>query len=246
MMSQPHNARIALYGGTFDPVHDGHLGVARRLSQLFALDEVLFIPAHVAPHKRRHAAPATPLHRYAMLALATQDEPRFRISTVELDEPEKPYTVETISRLREKSDAHFLFVMGADSWEEITTWREWEQLLSLISHVVVTRPGYELQAGHVPAAVRERIVDLRGLTDAEITLAAEVTGEPTIYLTDAVRMDISSTQIRRAAQQLDEDEHARGNIQVPPPVAEYINKYRLYREAHETERNDTGRERAHP
>jgi nicotinate-nucleotide adenylyltransferase len=52
--------------------------------------------------------------------------------------------------------------MGADSWEEITTWREWEQLLSLISHVVVTRPGYELQAGHVPAAVRERIVDLRG------------------------------------------------------------------------------------
>ena len=94
------------------------------------------------------------------------------------------------------------------------------------------------------AAMREavRLASRVATTDANVL----VTGEPTIYLTDAVRMDISSTQIRRAAQQLDDGEHARGNIQVPPPVAEYINKYRLYREAHETERNDTGRESAHP
>ncbi|MGI9106638.1 MAG: nicotinate-nucleotide adenylyltransferase [Pyrinomonadaceae bacterium] len=244
-MSQQRNARIALYGGTFDPVHDGHLGVARELSQLFALDEVLFIPAHVAPHKRRSVPPATPFHRYAMLALATQNESRFRILTVELDEPKKPYTVETISRLQEKSDAHFLFVMGADSWEEITTWREWERLLSMISHVVVTRPGYELSAEHVPATVRERIVDLRGATGAAAAGAVEMTGKQKIYLTDAVKIDVSSTQIRRAAQKFDGDEHTWGRMLVPPPVAEYITKYRLYREAHETERNDAGRERAH-
>src|SRR4028119_1977450 len=93
------NTRIALYGGTFDPVHNAHLAVACELLKLFALDEVLFIPAHVAPHKRRSVPPASPWHRYAMLALATQSEARFCVSTVELDEPERPYTVDTIARL---------------------------------------------------------------------------------------------------------------------------------------------------
>src|SRR5215210_2263061 len=91
--------RIALYGGSFDPVHDGHLAVAHALTGLFGLDEVLFIPAHVAPHKRA-VPPTPPWHRHAMLALATQGEPRFRVSTVELDAPERPYTVETLARLR--------------------------------------------------------------------------------------------------------------------------------------------------
>src|SRR5256886_4239493 len=85
--------RIALYGGTFDPVHVGHMAVARSLLSLFALDEVLFIPAYVAPHKReRRVSPA--LDRYAMLALATQGEARFRVSAVEMEAPERPYTVD--------------------------------------------------------------------------------------------------------------------------------------------------------
>jgi nicotinate-nucleotide adenylyltransferase len=158
MTSQPHNARIALYGGTFDPVHDGHLGVARRLSQLFALDEVLFIPAHVAPHKRRHAAPATPLHRYAMLALATQSE---RASASRRSNSTSRKSRTRWRRLRASrgdAGARFLFVMGADSWEEITTWREWERLLSIVAHVVVTRPGYELRRARHGGGAR-RIVD---------------------------------------------------------------------------------------
>ncbi|MDX6268999.1 MAG: nicotinate-nucleotide adenylyltransferase [Acidobacteriota bacterium] len=238
------NARIALYGGTFDPVHDGHVAVARELLKLFALDEVLFIPAHVAPHKRRNVPPASPLHRYAMLALATQGEPRFRVSTVELDAPEKPYTVETIARLKAATpDARFLFVMGADSWEEITTWREWERLLSLVSHVVVTRPGYELSTGHITAEARGRIVDLRQPDAPGDVGAIEVTGEPKIYFTDAVKMEIASSDIRRAVREAGEGQ--AGSIRVPQPVAEYIKKYRLYREAHETERHDAGRGRAH-
>ncbi|HYP02676.1 MAG TPA: nicotinate-nucleotide adenylyltransferase [Pyrinomonadaceae bacterium] len=237
---------VALYGGSFDPVHDGHIAVARELLKLFALDEVLFIPAHVAPHKRRHAAaPASPLHRYAMLALATQGEPRFRVSTVELDEPEKPYTVETVSRLKSDSPAaRFLFVMGADSWEEITTWREWERLLSLVAHVVVTRPGYELSTEHVSPEARERIVDLRaGASPGEGAL--ELAGAPKIYFTDAVKLDIASSNIRRAVQAGGAGGEPEGSIKVPQPVAEYIKKYRLYREAHETERHDAGRESAH-
>jgi len=239
------DARIALYGGTFDPVHDGHVAVARELLKLFALDEVLFIPAHVAPHKRRRVPPASPVHRYAMLALATQGEARFRISTVELDEPENPYTVDTVARLTEATPgARFLFVMGADSWEEITTWREWERLLSLVSHVVVTRPGYELPTGHVTEEARGRIVDLRGSAPgARGERAIDVTGESKIYFTDAVNVEIASSDIRRAVREAGEG--SEGSIRVPQPVAEYIKKYRLYREAHETERHDAGRKRAH-
>jgi nicotinate-nucleotide adenylyltransferase len=244
-MNWPRHSRIALYGGTFDPVHDGHLAVARELLKLFSLDEVLFIPAHVAPHKR-NVPPVSPYHRHAMLALATQDETRFRISTIELDEPRKPYTIETILRLRDALGGQLLFVMGADSWEEITTWREWERVLAMVATAVVTRPGYELHTEHVTDAVRERIVDLRrGELSEEDVRAAEMSGEPRIYFTDAVKLDISSSNIRRAVRAAGADEKLDEVIQVPQPVAEYINKYRLYREAHETERNDAGRGHAH-
>jgi nicotinate-nucleotide adenylyltransferase len=244
-MNWPRNSRIALYGGTFDPVHDGHLAVAGELLKLFSLDEVLFIPAHIAPHKRS-VPPSSSFHRYAMLALATGDEPRFRVSTVELDEPRKPYTIETVLRLRDTLGGQLVFVMGADSWDEITTWREWERLLALVATVVVTRPGYELFTGHVSEAVRERIVDLRrGEVSEQEVRAAEMSGEPRIYFTDVVNLDIASSHIRRAVSTAGADERLEKIIQVPQPVAEYIDKYRLYREAHETERNDAGRERAH-
>src|SRR5438105_9613819 len=122
--------RIALYGGTFDPVHLGHVEVARRVAELFEIDELLFVPAQVAPHKtQRDVTPA--LHRFAMLALATQDEPRLQLSTFELDAPGRGYTVDTLAHFNEQlSDpADLFFIMGADSWSEITSWREWERLL---------------------------------------------------------------------------------------------------------------------
>src|SRR4051794_36772005 len=153
--------RIALYGGTFDPVHAGHLEVARRVSKLFEIEKVLFVPAQMAPHKI--GRPVTePIHRYAMLALATQDDQRLMISTFELDAPDRRYTVETIEHFqRELNDStELFFIMGGDSWSEITTWREWERLLAMTNHIVLTRPGYELATSHV-GAISERIVDLR-------------------------------------------------------------------------------------
>jgi nicotinate-nucleotide adenylyltransferase len=221
--------RIALYGGTFDPVHLGHLAVAHGLSKIFALDEVLFIPAYVAPHKRKEGV--TPaLHRYAMLALATQHEERFRISTIELDAPEKPYTFETLLRIEEKlgSQAQLFFVMGADSWMEIATWREWERVLALSNHIVVSRPGYELSREHVTPAVRHRIVDLRGKGSEEAAQKVEISEGLKIYFTDAVNMDISATAVRRAAR---EGREADWIESVSPSVAEYIRKYGLYKEA---------------
>jgi nicotinate-nucleotide adenylyltransferase len=221
--------RIALYGGTFDPVHLGHLAVAHGLSKIFTLDEVLFIPAYVAPHKRKEGV--TPaLHRYAMLALSTQHEERFRISTIELDAPEKPYTFETLQVMQEKlgSEAQLFFVMGADSWMEIATWREWERVLELSNHIVVSRPHYELSAEHVTPAVREKIIDLRGLNVAEAAKKIEISGGLKIYITDAVNMDISATAIRRAAREGLEADWVKS---VSPSVAEYIRKYGLYKVA---------------
>jgi len=155
-------SRIALYGGTFDPVHLGHVEVARRVLQLFEIEKVLFIPAQMAPHKV--GRPVTePIHRYAMLALATQDDPRLLISTFELEAPDRRYTVDTVERFQQVlgDSTELFFIMGADSWSEITTWREWERLLSMTNHIVVTRPGYDPAATHV-GAIGERIVDLRG------------------------------------------------------------------------------------
>ncbi|HEX5709454.1 MAG TPA: nicotinate-nucleotide adenylyltransferase [Pyrinomonadaceae bacterium] len=231
---------VALYGGSFDPVHEGHLSVARKLSELFALDEVLFIPAHVAPHKRGRRVTAA-LHRHAMLALATQTEPRFRVSTVELDAPERPYTVETLARFVETRGraARLFFVMGADSWAEIKTWREWERVLSLTDHIVVTRPGYELTTAHVTDEVRARVVDVRG-ADAE-RVGRELEGEGAkIFLSDAVELDISATGIRR----LVEESGAGAQLArlVPAAVADYIRKYELYRGVHERELTDDGDE----
>jgi nicotinate-nucleotide adenylyltransferase len=221
--------RIALYGGTFDPVHIGHIAVAHGLSKLFALDEVLFIPAALAPHKR--VSKVTPaFHRYAMLALATQDEPLMRISTIELDAPERPYTFETLAQMQETfgSEAQLFFVMGADSWMEITTWREWERVLTSSNHIVVARPGYEWDALHVTPAIRERIVDLRGANAERMALEIQESGLVKIYITDAVNMDVSATAIRRAVREGLDNDWLR---LVTTSVADYIRKYGLYREA---------------
>lgn len=230
--------RIAIYGGTFDPVHVGHEAVARNLTELFALAEVVFVPAFVAPHKRdRKVSPA--LDRYAMLALATQDERRFRVSTAEITKPERPYTVETLTNFCETlgQTARLFFVMGADSWEEITTWREWERVLGLTDQLVVTRPGYELPVEHVTDAVRERIVDLRGFARAQVEDELKRGGGPRVYLTDAANVRLSATDVRSAV--------ARGEWEtlgtlVAPPVADYIRKYGLYRETDGTEFSDAG------
>jgi nicotinate-nucleotide adenylyltransferase len=164
-----------------------------------------------------------------MLALATQDESRLRVSTLELEAPERPYTVETLARLKEEHglSARLFFVMGADSWTEIKTWREWERVLQLTNHIVMARPGYKLESGHVPQEIRERIVDLRGAASDDILRAVQESEGERIYVTDAVEMDISATQVRKLVRQaVNEDWKAL----VPQPVAEFIEKYRLYRD----------------
>ena len=137
--------RIGAYGGTFDPLHNGHLEVARAVARNFALDELLIIPAHRPPHKNSRSI-SDAYHRYAMAVLATLDEPRMKVSTIEIEAPERPYTFETIERLRDVygSQASLFFVMGADSFEELNTWREPERILANANLIVAARPGYDV------------------------------------------------------------------------------------------------------
>jgi nicotinate-nucleotide adenylyltransferase len=221
--------RIALYGGTFDPVHTGHVEVAHGVLQLFEIEKVLFIPAQMAPHKV--GRPVTePIHRYAMLALATKDDPHLSISTFELDAPDRRYTVDTVERFQQVlgDSTELFFMMGADSWSEITTWREWERLLSMTNHIVVTRPGYDPAATHV-GAIGERIMDLRGGK----TPPRNSVGKK-IFFTDVVMNDISATNIRRLAS---EGRFAELTGLVPGPVLKYIKKYGIYRELNEAKLN---------
>jgi nicotinate-nucleotide adenylyltransferase len=214
--------RIAIYGGTFDPVHNGHIEVAQKIVELFDIDKVLFMPALVAPHKTERRV-SSAFHRHAMLALTTNDDSKICVSTFELERPERQFTVETLRYFRSEygQDADLFFVMGADSWSEITTWREWQQLPELANLIVVTRPGYNTRLEHTHEELAARVVDLR---DAQDRRSDNVPGTK-IYLTDAVMRDVSATEIRSAAASGD----PKLDQLVPRAVAQYIRKYGLYR-----------------
>ena len=229
--------RIAFYGGSFDPVHDGHLTIGRKLSEIFELDEFVFIPAFHAPHKK-DKKPTSAFHRFAMLALTTSDEPQIKISKLEIEAPERPFTIETLTRLKnDLTDAKIFFVMGADSWQDITTWREWEKVLTLVNIIVVTRPDYEIVFSHLTKEIRERIVDLRENFNAptpsgenarkeneEQARRLSPQTEDRIYITDAVQIDVSATEIRRKIREGADDWQEF----LPPEVIKYIEKYGLY------------------
>jgi len=216
--------RLAFYGGSFDPVHRGHVAVAAALLERFELDGFTFIPAFHAPHKLR-SQPTSAYDRYSMLCLATQNEPKLFVSRMEIEMPERPFSVETLARLNEQHpDDEIFFVMGADSWMEITAWREWEKVLSLTDHIVVTRPGIEIDTGHVTNEIRSRIVDARGLERAD-ELRPQISHLRSIYFTDSVNLDISATEIRRKIRESVTD----WQQDVPEAVANYIQKYQIYK-----------------
>lgn len=224
--------RIAFYGGSFDPLHIGHLAIARKLSENFDLDEFYFVPAFHAPHKKGKKV-SSAFCRYAMLALATNKDEKIKISTIELNAPERPYTFETQAKLNNHYDnsAEIFFVIGADSWNEITTWREWEKVLIQTNIIVVTRPDYEIEFNHITGEFREKIVDKRvqsakckvqGSFEKPETLNFKP--ETKIYITDSVFLDVSATEIRQKIKNNERDWREL----VPEEVAKYVEKYNLY------------------
>src|SRR2546423_4903867 len=185
--------RVGIYGGTFDPVHNGHVEVARRVLQFFELDEVIFVPACVPPHKRNLKLTSA-FHRFAMLAVATEMDQRLLVSTIELDAPDRPYAVDTVARMKDVTRRLF-FIVGADSWGEIATWREWRQLMAMCDLIVATRPGHEIE---ISANSEASLIDLRGCNHKQSIDVLKDQTTPHVFLTDVAMVDVSATSIRAA------------------------------------------------
>lgn len=229
--------KIGLFGGTFDPVHRGHLALARAALDHYQLNRIYFVPANIPPHKQRQ--PLSPfLHRFAMLALATVQEKAFVPSLLEAPEEgavparkgqhEKPnYTIDTIRRLKQSfkaSDKLFLLI-GMDAFADIAKWHQSEALFSECEFVVANRPGYSLAdvANALPESLRPRPEVMKPFQKHAATGDLVLKGA-TIHLLGDLHQPASATAIRQAA--------AAGKSLarfVDAPVAEYIKKMGLYK-----------------
>src|SRR5262249_7314859 len=146
---------------------------------------------------------------------------QLHVSTIELDAPELPYAVETVDRMKNDAERMF-FLIGADSWAELSTWHEWQKLTGMCDLIVVTRPGYEINVTGAPT----KVVDLRSLAPQSIKAALRPEDQRQVFITDVAMVDASATRIRTAVQTND---LAGLRAMVPPVVARYIEKYNLYR-----------------
>ncbi len=212
--------RIGILGGTFDPIHLGHLDAAASATRALCLDELRLLPCRLPPH-RPHRPHASTAHRYAMAELAAQPLELITASDLELQSPDPSYTSDTLDRLRSDDDdgVQLFFVTGADAFAEIASWKNYPALLDRCHFVAVSRPGYEARrlTSHLPD-LSHRMVGASRDTPIE-----RVAATPTIYLVDADTRDVSSTDIRHRA--------ARGiSLEglVPPEIASYIRRHGLY------------------
>src|SRR6202049_3459180 len=235
---------IGLFGGTFDPIHRGHMALARGAQERFQLGCIHFVPANIPPHKQRHPITSY-FHRYAMVALATVNEKAFVPSLLEAPgeaplaettrkkgkaehtEPGTNYTIDTVRRLKQtlkKSDRLF-FLIGVDAFNDIATWHEAEALFRECEFIVGSRPGFSL--ADVANALPERLRPKSAVTKPFAKQPAKgdlVLAGATLHLLENVHQNVSATAIRDAVV-------AKRPLTkfVDSAVAEYIKKMGLYR-----------------
>jgi len=150
MVSRPDGSRprIGVMGGTFDPIHHGHLVAASEVAQHFELDEVVFVPTG-EPYMKR--AVSDPEHRYLMTVIATASNPRFTVSRVDIDRDGPTYTIDTLRDLKaQRPEADLFFISGADAIAQILMWKDVEEIWELAHFVAVTRPGHQLSVSGLP------------------------------------------------------------------------------------------------
>jgi len=216
--------RVGVFGGTFDPPHLGHLILAEEIREAFDLAEVYFMPCNEPPHKDREDL-TDAKHRFAMVVAATLHNAAFVASPIEVNRPGKSFSIDTVRELGEimDDDTEIVFVTGLDAFLEIETWEGYEQLLELCHVIVVSRPGHGFEdVAKLPDSISERAVDLRG---ADPGSPQEFPSDGRrIFLSDAVHIDISSTDVReRIAAGLSV------RYKVPAEVERYIRSHGLYR-----------------
>lgn len=209
-MSIEHSARrVGIMGGTFDPIHNGHLVAGSEVADMFDLDVVVFVPTG-QPWQKKGRNVSAAEDRYLMTVVATASNPRFQVSRVDIDREGDTYTVDTLQDMRKiYPEAELYFITGADALNKIVTWRDWESMFDLAHFVGVTRPGYELTGAHGEATLEP--------------LQAELDAGR-LSLVEIPAMAISSTDCRERASQ--------GRpvwYLVPDGVVQYIAKREMYR-----------------
>ncbi|MDY3048414.1 MAG: nicotinate-nucleotide adenylyltransferase [Rothia sp. (in: high G+C Gram-positive bacteria)] len=151
---EPGRVRLGVMGGTFDPIHHGHLVAASEVAAVLGLDEVVFVPTG-QPWQKADQTVSDPEHRYLMTVVATASNPRFSVSRVDIDRSGPTYTIDTLTDLKkDRPLVELFFITGADAMSKISTWKEAERMWDLATFVAVTRPGHDLQ---VPAEVADRV-----------------------------------------------------------------------------------------
>lgn len=176
-------ARIGVMGGTFDPIHHGHLVAASEVGHVFALDEVVFVPTG-QPWQKFGRQVSAAEDRYLMTVIATAPNPRFSVSRADIDRPGPTYTIDTLRELRSQRgpDAEFFFITGADALEQIMTWQDADDLFKLAHFVGVTRPGHRLSGAGLPDD-RVSLIEIPALAISSTNCRERVaSGDPIWYL----------------------------------------------------------------
>jgi len=157
--------RLGVMGGTFDPIHNGHLVAASEVADLFGLDEVVFVPTG-RPWQKVGRTVTAAEDRYLMTVIATASNPRFSVSRVDIDRAGPTYTNDTLEDLRALNpDSDLYFITGADALASILSWQNWEELFGLAKFIGVSRPGYELNGQHIVAAIDQLPADALSLVE---------------------------------------------------------------------------------
>ena len=201
--------RIGILGGTFNPVHNTHLTIARSAREQFTLDRVIFVPAKLPPHKLAETTLAPPEHRLRMVELAIDGIDGFEVSDVELEREGPSYTVDTVARLKQDLDpgAELFFIVGSDQVLELATWYRADKLVQLCQLVAVERPGFPM-------------ADLEGLAEG---LPAPLVDSLRAHVLDISPSVVSATDIRSRLASGADVTHL-----VPASVLEHIRGHHLY------------------
>lgn len=217
------NQRLGILGGTFNPIHFGHLAAAEEVRDRLKLERVIFIPSFLPPHKSEEGMPSA-LQRQEMVMLAVRGNPHFTVSDMEIRRGGLSYTIDTIEALRQAHPgSELFFITGLDSFLEIGTWKEWERLLPLCSFVVLSREGSLFRSiaklGFLNAD--ERLLEALDRRErAELTI---VSGNIRVHLERVPLYDISSTDIRTRVR-----EGRSVKYHLPEAVEHYIIENTLY------------------
>ncbi|TYP57586.1 nicotinate-nucleotide adenylyltransferase [Thermosediminibacter litoriperuensis] len=199
--------RVGIMGGTFDPIHFGHLITAEEARINFKLDRVVFVPAGNPPHKKDYKVSDVE-HRYLMTALATNSNPHFEVSRIEIERSGYTYTVDTLRQFADiyGRDTSLFFISGADAVLDILTWKDVKDVLSYCNFIAATRPGYPVDR------LKKKLAEIKELYGKDV------------YLLEVTAMAISSTEIRRRIR-----EGLSIKYLIPESVEAYIIKNGLYR-----------------